>query len=132
MKNINKWKDFKFQYGDDKEFSNLSRNIKAYLKRNLQENYELINYSKGYFEISGFIRNTENNKYMYFSFPDVRYDSTWYNHVLYRTAENETDYTGGQNKYCSVENLINNMQNSIKNEEISHNKQECEFELESA
>ena len=132
MKNINKWKDFKFQYGDDKEFSNLSRNIKAYLKRNLQENYELINYSKGYFEVSGFIRNTENNKYMYFSFPDVRYDSTWYNHVLYRTAENETDYTGGQNKYCGVEDLINNMQNSIKKEEISHNKQECEFELESA
>ncbi len=132
MKNINKWKDFNFKYGNDKEFANLSRNIKAYLKRNLDENYELLNYNKGYFYVSGFIKNTENNKYMYFSFPDVRYDSTWYNHILYRTAENEKDYTGGHNQYCSVEDLINNMQNSIKSKENSYNKIESEFELESA
>ena len=130
MKNINKWLNFKFQYGNDNEFSNLSRNVKAYIKRNLAENYELVNYNKGYFYISGFIKNNDNNKFMYFSFPDVRYDNTWYKHVLYRTAENEKDYTGGHNKYCSVEDLINNMQNSIKSNELScdYSSQECELE----
>lgn len=132
MKNINKWKDFSFKYGHDKEFENLSRNIKSYLKRNLEENYELINYNKGYFYVSGFIKNIENNKFMYFSFPDVRYDSTWYNHILYRSAENEKDYTGGHNKYCRIEDLINNIQNSIESKDIEKDRQESDIELESA
>lgn len=132
MKNLDKWKNIKFEYGDDKEFANLSRNFKSFLKQNLNDNYELVNYNKGYFYISGFIKNLENNKYMYFSIPDVRYDNTWYNHILYRTAENEKDFTGGRNKYCPIEDLVDNIQNVIKSEMISHTLVDEELEYDSA
>ena len=43
---------------------------------------------------------------MYISISDVRYfNNDWYNHILVRTAKNETDYRGGFNHYTTLERL---------------------------
>lgn len=42
----------------------------------------------------------------YISISDVRYFSNeWYDHILIRTAENETDYRGGFNNYTTLSDL---------------------------
>jgi len=66
-------------------------------------------FSRGHFYVSGFF--TVNNQAMYFSLSDVR--SFIYSKVqdpyscmhklLYRTAQNYKDYSGGANQYVSIE-----------------------------
>ena len=44
--------------------------------------------------------------YKSFQTSDVRYFSNeWYDHILIRTAENETDYRGGFNNYTTLSDL---------------------------
>jgi len=54
------------------------------------------------FEWTAFFK--KDNKFIYVGVSDVRYWK-WYDSVLFRTAENEKDYTGGCNRYCSYEEL---------------------------
>ena len=75
-----------------KELKKMAANIGA----------ELI-FSPGYFYYSAFFK--KNDKCVYINVGDVRYDSNWYDKVLFRTAKNEKDYTGGCNCYCSYDNL---------------------------
>ena len=77
-----------------KEFKAIARNIGA----------DII-FSPMYFEWSAFF--IKDGKYIYVHVGDVRYDicGRWYDRVLFRTAENEKDYRGGANQYCSYDNL---------------------------
>ena len=86
------------------EFNSFSRAFKKYIKENLPKNAELVNFSKGHFYCSGFVKKED--KYVYFSISDVRYfPDQWYNQVLVRTAKNEKDYSGGFNGYTKLDNF---------------------------
>jgi hypothetical protein len=58
-----------------------------------------ITFSKGHFYISGFF--TVNNQPYYFSISDVRFFP--HTNLLYRTAKNYKDFTGGTNQYSTIE-----------------------------
>jgi len=123
MKNkLEKYLDIDFDSfapGEERElprkyFSDFSRDFKKHIKNDLPKDYELAEYNKGYFYISGFVKNITNNKFVYFSVPDVRYDKNgWNDNILYRTAQHEKDYTGGSNQYCKLEELSKNIQNTM-------------------
>ena len=59
-------------------------------------------FSPNYFEWSAFF--IKDGKYIYVHMGDVRYWD-WYHDVLFRTAKNEKDYTGGANQRCTFDNL---------------------------
>ena len=70
-----------------------------------QNHWQLVNVGRNHYSFSAFIKSAE-NKCVYVSISDVRYFSNeWYNHILIRTAEDETDYRGGFNNYTTLENL---------------------------
>ena len=64
-----------------------------------------LTFNPGYFYYSAFFK--KDDKCVYINVGDVRYDSNWYDKVLFRTAKNEKDYTGGPNRFCSYDNLEN-------------------------
>lgn len=83
-----------------KEFTNELKTIGA----------KNIVFSVGHFYISGFF-TTSDDKIYYFSLPDVRGyvhakvtnpDSVWCK-LMYRTAKDYKDYTGGVNRYVNIE-----------------------------
>jgi len=63
-------------------------------------------FSYGHFYISGFF--TYEGQVYYFSLPDVRDFGEWYdeyncmNQLLYRTAKDYKDFTGGHNRYAVI------------------------------
>ena len=61
-----------------------------------------LTFSGNYFEFSALFKSGD--KYIYVHVGDVRYNN-WYDCVLYRTAEDEKDYRGGANCYCSYDKL---------------------------
>ena len=70
-----------------------------------QNHWQLVNVGKNHYCFSAFIKSAE-NKCIYVSISDVRYFSDeWYNHILIRTAKNETDYRGGFNNYTTLDDL---------------------------
>lgn len=69
-------------------------------------NWRLVNVGKNHYCFSAFIKGGRENNYVYISISDVRYfTNEWYNHILIRTAKNETDYRGGFNNYTNLEDL---------------------------
>lgn len=68
-----------------------------------------ITFSPNYFEWSAFF--CKDGKYIYVHVGDVRYNvcGHWYDDVLYRTAANEKDYTGGANCRCSYDELADKL-----------------------
>lgn len=62
-----------------------------------------VEFSHGYFEYSAFF--CKDGKYIYVHVGDVRFNSDWYENVLYRTAKSNKDYSGGSNWHCSYDNL---------------------------
>ena len=70
-----------------------------------QNHWQLVNVGKNHYCFSAFIKSAE-NKCIYISISDVRYFSNeWYNHILIRTAKNETDYRGSFNNYTTLVDL---------------------------
>lgn len=86
------------------EFTSFARKFKNALKKELATiNATITAYNVGHFYVSGFFRIGENC--FYFSISDVRgmmpipfCDLP----MLYRTAKNEKDYTGGSNNYVEI------------------------------
>lgn len=78
-----------------------------YLKSICNANHwRLVNVDKNHYCFSAFIKGGMENKYVYLSISDVRYfENDWYKHILIRTAENETDYKGGFNRFTTLERL---------------------------
>lgn len=58
--------------------------------------------SRQFYFISGFFTAPSGQLY-YFSISDVRYFP--YKQILYRTAKNYSDYTGGSNQYVDKDNI---------------------------
>ena len=81
-----------------REFKNLAKKLGAELT-----------FRGNYFEYSAFFKKSD--KCIYVHIGDVRYNigGNWYDKVLYRTAKDEKDYSGGANNYCSYDKLESEM-----------------------
>ena len=108
IKDLEKYVNYEFSSGcytgdDYKSFQTKYINyLRAICKNN---HWRLVNVGKNHYCFSAFIKSAE-NKCVYISISDVRYFSNeWYDHILIRTAENETDYRGGYNNYTTLSDL---------------------------
>ena len=108
IKDLEKYVNYEFSSGcytgdDYKSFQTKYINyLRAVCKNN---HWRLVNVGKNHYCFSAFIKSAE-NKCVYISISDVRYFSNeWYDHILIRTAENETDYRGGFNNYTTLDGL---------------------------
>jgi hypothetical protein len=71
-------------------------------------NLRLESISRGHFYISGFLKNEVTGKFVYFSCSDVRFlRNEWETQLLIRQAQDDKDYSGGTNYFCSLLELIN-------------------------
>jgi hypothetical protein len=90
-------------------FAKFASSFRRALRKDVKESpFEVVRLSKGHFEISGFLKHKESGKFIYFAIPDVRWSTlgTWYDHVLYRTAKDDRDFTGGHNNFCPLSKLL--------------------------
>lgn len=105
---MRKWIGHEFESSSQttKEFTSFANDFKKHILKNLSETVKIITFNKGYFYVSGFLKSTESEKYVYFSISDVRYfKEDWNKKILIRTAKNESDYTGGANNYTSLQDF---------------------------
>ena len=95
------------------DFIIFARKFKQYIKSQLPKNDEIVNFSRGHYILSGFIKRGE--KFVYFSISDVRFfGNSWSNDILIRTAKDENDYTGGVNNSTSLEGFKKNVDALLK------------------
>ena len=93
------WVGFHFQSssGLTEEFASFNRDYRSWVKKNLPEGADLVAWSRGHFECSGFIERA--GRFVYFHTSDVRFfPDGWYNDILVRTAKSAKDYAGGMNQ----------------------------------
>lgn len=89
--------------GKTKEFTEFARKFKIAFENEIDKaNGTLVKYTVGHFYVSGFFRLPK-GQLIYFALPDVRNwmpnrPDTFYGSMLWRTAENEKDFTGGKNR----------------------------------
>ena len=108
IKDLEKYVNYEFSSGcytgdDYKSFQTKYINYPRSICKN--NHWRLVNVGKNHYCFSAFIKSAE-NKCVYISISDVRYFSNeWYDHILIRTAENETDYRGGFNNYTTLSDL---------------------------
>ncbi len=114
---IEKWIGYNFESSTTRtpEYSAFEREYKRELTKQLPENCEIVNWSRGHFYISCFIKNKVSGRFAYLSTSDVRHFSdSWYESILIRTAKHEKDYTGGSNDYSDWKNLKRNLERLFK------------------
>jgi len=98
------------------EFKEFAKDFKGVLKDMCQRNgWSLEDFSKGHYDISGFLSRPMNNgskAYIYYNFNVPRGEfplslrtEQFRQALLYRTAKNIHDYTGGSNSYCAVADM---------------------------
>lgn len=107
IKNLEKYLDYEFSSGcyTGEDYKQFQTKYVNYLRSLCKQNgWELVNVGRNHYEFTAFIKS--DNRYVYFSISDVRYwQNEWYKRILIRTANNEKDYTGGNNNYTSLPNL---------------------------
>lgn len=100
-------KGFVSSSGTTQEFLNFYRTFKSEFTKELQSiGATDIQIGKGHFYVSGFF--TIDGQAWYFSLSDVRgmeycLNQSCMGKLLYRTAKNYKDYTGGQNRFAKIE-----------------------------
>jgi len=106
--NIHKWVGVQIESSGSltKQFAQFSRDYKKAIAE-VAEDFEIVAYSRGHFDVSGFLKHKETEKLVYFSSSDIRHSSRWLDQVLIRTAEHIKDYKGGSNHYTELDNLNN-------------------------
>lgn len=108
IKDLEKYVNYEFSSGcyTGDDYKSFQTKYINYLRSICKNNHwRLINVGKNHYCFSAFIKSAE-NKCVYISISDVRYFSNeWYDHILIRTAENETDYRGGFNNYTTLSDL---------------------------
>jgi len=110
-KDIQEWVGFNFESstGLTPQFAQFARDFKKHIKSILPEGIELVNWSRGHFEVYGFIK--QGKKHVYFTINDVRFfQDEWNSSIMIRTAENDEDYTGGSNRYTTLEGFTEAVQ----------------------
>ena len=105
-KTMKGWLGFLFESssGLTHEFADFAKDYRRFLSK--LEGLELVNFSRGHFYVSAFLKNTATGKLVYISSSDVRYFSEeWYKDILIRTVEHEKDYRGGRNESTTLDTL---------------------------
>lgn len=102
----NGWSENRENHSD--AFDRFIRDFRSYMKAEGKRlGLTPLPFKANWFITSGFVLNEKSGKMAYWSISDVRYfKDEWYNHVLYRTAKNEKDYTGGSNRFCELPDLM--------------------------
>ena len=108
---IKKYKNVRFESSsfETPVFAKFASSFRRALRKDVKESpFEVVRLSKGHFEMSGFLRHKETGKFIYLSLPDVRWaiGGTWYDHVLYRLAKDDRDFTGGLNNFAPLSKLL--------------------------
>lgn len=99
-------KGFESSSTTTKEFMDFFGTFKReFTKELLSQGATNIVFSRGHFHVSGFC--TINNQAWYFSLSDVRgmeycLNQSCMGKLLYRTAKDYKDYTGGSNRYATI------------------------------
>ena len=89
-----------------KDYLSFQRESKALLAMMAEDiGCELYKFNKNHYEFSAVLRHLETGAFVYVSISDVRIGNKWHTNVLYRTMKHDADWTGGQNNFCSLENL---------------------------
>ena len=108
IKDLEKYINYEFSSGcySGDDYKSFQTKYINYLRSICKNNHwQLVNVGKNHYCFSAFIKSAE-NKCVYISISDVRYFSNeWYDRILIRTAENETDYRGGFNNYTTLSDL---------------------------
>ena len=108
IQDLKKYVNYEFSSGcyTGEDYKSFQTKYINYLRSICKQNHwQLVNVGRNHYCFSAFIKSAE-NKCVYVSISDVRYFSNeWYNHILIRTAKDETDYRGGSNNYTTLENL---------------------------
>lgn len=108
LKDLEKYVNYEFSSGcyTGEDYKSFQTKYINYLRSICKNNHwRLVNVGKNHYCFSAFIKSAE-NKCVYISISDVRYFSNeWYDHILIRTTENETDYRGGFNNYTTLSDL---------------------------
>jgi hypothetical protein len=98
---------FESSSGTTPEFMNFVRTFRSEFTKELKSiGATDIQIGKGHFYVSGFF--TVDGQAWYFSLSDVRgmeycLNQSCMGKLLYRTAKNYKDFTGGQNRYAKIE-----------------------------
>lgn len=95
-----------------KDFKSFCTKLKNALKKEaLLAGFDDVTLRPGHYDMHGFLRKGE--QYIFWSYNVERYDrptdlkcSDYMKGVLYRTAKNDKDFTGGHNHYTCLANLI--------------------------
>ena len=115
---MEKWIDYAFDDCDCRtkpDFSRFSRDLKTEIESQLKgSGYKIEGYSKGYFEVSGFVYNPQNGRFAYFNVGDVRDTGIWQNQVLIREARSDKDYSGGLNHFVSLNSIGKELQKILE------------------
>jgi hypothetical protein len=111
---LTKFKAWEFSSGPviDEDFRVFARLFKKHVTQNLPTEAVLVKFNSGHYYVSGFIERQ--GKYAYFSISDVRhFPNDWHNNILVRTAKSETDYSGGCNRYTTLDNFTRAIDNLL-------------------
>ena len=106
---IKQWQRVEFKTSTQKtsEFTLFSMDFMSYIDTHLPNNLVLARYTVGHFCVSGFITNKDTGKVACFNISDVRYfQNSWFSNVLYRTAKDVQDYSGGINHFAKLPDLL--------------------------
>lgn len=102
----NLYKDMEFisTSGKSKQCSQFGADFKKALQNDLGTDYD-ITLNIGHFYISGFVNKIGTDKFVYFSVEDLRDSDKGFENVLFRSAKNSRDFSGGFNNYCKLYEL---------------------------
>lgn len=95
------------------EYKNFQTNYRSVIKDFCKDiEMELYSFSKNHYEFSAVLKSNNTNQFYYISISDVRYwKNEWANNILYRTMNNEKDWSGGSNHYSTLEELAEKLLN---------------------
>ena len=102
--------EFESSIGETPQFKSFAMEFKKALKADAKEaGLEIVDFSKGHFYCSAFVLR-EDGKMFYICIWDVRMKSVR-EKQMWRCAKDERDFTGGQNHYDYIENIMEDIVN---------------------
>lgn len=113
---LNKWYDKEIEdWGGETspEYRNFQTNYKSVIKDFCKDiGMEFHSFSKNHYEFSAVVKSNTTNQFYYISISDVRYwKNEWANNILYRIMKHDKDWTGGSNRYSTLQDLAENLLN---------------------
>ena len=91
-----------------KEFSKNYRNVLRNIGKEI--GFSLHSFNNNHYCFSAVMQSSLTNQFYYIFISDVRYfKNEWANNILFRTMEHDHDWTGGSNRFSSLEKLSENL-----------------------